>query len=246
MNRDGNSVGYMVTPGNAIVGFLRTSDGTVTPISTPGATYTFANGINNNGVIVGTCWDANFESHGFYVKQGTVTKFDVPGAAGTELNGISGNGKAIGNYYDVTGIHAFVVKKNGKIEKITIPGALAVIGHGLNNRGQWVGSYIDASHKVRGFILKKDKLTNVDYTLWPSTMVLPSGTFGNLLYELRDYGTDVRGINQRGDIVGRGFANYYNPFHSIVQTVYTGYTLMSKSHGKDDDDHDDDDDDDDD
>jgi probable HAF family extracellular repeat protein len=246
VNCGGHTVGYMVTPDNAIVGFLRTADATVTPIYAPGAAYTFANGINNKGVIVGTCWDASYASHGFYLKAGTMTRFDVLGATGTELNGISGNGRAIGNYYDSAGIHPFVVKKNGKVTNIVIPGALAAIGYGLNNRGQRVGSYIDANHRVHGFILKKKKLTTIDYTQWPSTMVLPSGSFGPLGYVLRDYGTDVRGINQRGDIVGRAFANYFNADTNIVQTVYTGYTGMQKSGGKHDDDDDDNDDDDDD
>ena len=224
LNPSGASVGYAITANNNIVGFLRDRSGRVTQITVPGGAYTFANGINESGTIVGTYWDANFGSHGFILDRGKITPFNVPGATATELSGINASGTAIGTYSNVTGIHPFVLDTKGVVTKLTVPGAVWAFGFALNHYGHSVGCYMDSNHTVHGYALKDGVLTPIDYTDWPSTISEDVPGYGTLTLTLREFGTDVRGINNRGDIVGRGFANYYNAQYAFLKTEYTGFS----------------------
>jgi uncharacterized membrane protein len=101
--------------------FLRTADGTYTVFDPPqsGAHTSFAEGINDDGVIVGEYRDANLVRHG-YLRQanGTFTSFDEPDAAqlplsstnlGTTPRSINADGAVAGLYTDTNGVrHAFI------------------------------------------------------------------------------------------------------------------------------------------
>ena len=67
-------------------GFLL-SKGVFTPINVPGASLTEANGINPQGVIVGSYDETGL--HGFLLSKGVFTPIDVPGASGTGASGIN-------------------------------------------------------------------------------------------------------------------------------------------------------------
>jgi hypothetical protein len=123
MNTDGVMVGAIavgvVNGVNATHSFMRASDGTFTFFDPPQAVSSFAEGINDNGVVVGEYREANLVRHG-YIRQadGSFISFDAPNAAqvpatsvnlGTEPRRINLSGKIVGLYTDSAGVrHAFV------------------------------------------------------------------------------------------------------------------------------------------
>jgi len=118
-------------------GFLRDTNGSLTPIDVPGATSTTASGINNAGQIVGSFGPRGAE-HGFLYTGGTFLTVDVPGATDTEANGINNAAQIVGTFVDSTGQHGFVAtpvfagtpgKANCHGQSVS---ALARQYHGLN------------------------------------------------------------------------------------------------------------------
>jgi probable HAF family extracellular repeat protein len=90
-------------------GFFRAADGSITTIDGPGATNTFATGINNRGAVTGSFYDSNGTAHGYVWVAGTMTTFDPPGSTGTFAYGINNIGTIAGYYWDSSGgIHGFV------------------------------------------------------------------------------------------------------------------------------------------
>lgn len=95
------------------------ADGTYTVFDPPQAVSSFAEGINDNDVIVGEYRDANLVRHG-YVRQadGTFVSFDDPNAAqlpttsvhiGTDPRRINLSGTIVGLYSDSAGVrHGFI------------------------------------------------------------------------------------------------------------------------------------------
>ena len=78
-----------------------------TPINYPGATGTYAYGINNSGQIVGAYSDASGNAHGF-LKVGTAyTPIDYPRAFSKFPYGINDSGQIVGTYYGGGG-HGFI------------------------------------------------------------------------------------------------------------------------------------------
>ena len=74
----------------------------------PGALYTYANGINASGQIVGTYYDAAKGIHGFLLDQGSYTTLDVPGSTWTQAHAINDSGQIVGSYRDGAGQHGFL------------------------------------------------------------------------------------------------------------------------------------------
>jgi uncharacterized membrane protein len=85
---------------------------TFTTIDVPGATATYAHGINPAGMIVGTFdfGDAT-GAHGFLKNGATFTTIDVPGGTNTEAKGINPAGQIVGTFEAATRSQGFL--KNG-------------------------------------------------------------------------------------------------------------------------------------
>lgn len=121
----------------------------------------------------------------------TFFTFDVPGATSTTLSGINNNGDLVGSYVDASGTHAFLRTGNTNTV-IEVPGSnpgstsLAAI----NNRGDITGTFKDANGS-HGFIRSADGRTYTAFDLPPRLG--------------QDY-TLPTAINDRGDVVGQGFA----------------------------------------
>ncbi len=91
---------------------------TLTTFQPPGATNnsgpigqgTFAEGINNFGIVGGLYTDANSQNHGYLRKpNGSFVIIDVPGATGTVVQDISDLGWIVGRYIDGGGrVHGYV------------------------------------------------------------------------------------------------------------------------------------------
>jgi probable HAF family extracellular repeat protein len=102
VNDSGHVVGYsQYLHKQASSGFLFTNGG-VTPIDVPGASETYAEGINNRDEIVGYFKTAATENlrRGFLYKNGVFTMIDVPGAKATWAEGINDSGEIVGGYDD--------------------------------------------------------------------------------------------------------------------------------------------------
>jgi hypothetical protein len=123
MNTDGVIVGGIavgvVNGVSTTHSFMRAGDGTYTSFDPPQAVSSFAEGINDNGVIVGDYLDANLVRHG-YIRQTdrSFVSFDEPNAAqvaatsvdlGTDPRKINLSGEIVGFYSDSAGVrHAFL------------------------------------------------------------------------------------------------------------------------------------------
>ena len=89
-----NSAGVIV--GNSDAGAFSLSNGIFTNIIYPGATSTFAYGINDSGEIVGAYYDTAGKEHGFVDIGGVFSSVDFPGALSTQVNGVNDGGTIVG------------------------------------------------------------------------------------------------------------------------------------------------------
>ena len=72
--------------------------GVVTTFAFPGAAYTYANGISNNGAIVGTWYDQQNFPHGYIYDNGSFTDVELPNNIDAYFEGISDAGQIVGEY----------------------------------------------------------------------------------------------------------------------------------------------------
>jgi len=106
---------------NTTHSFIRATDGTYTVFDPPQSPSSFAESINDSGVVLGEYRDENLVRHG-YIRSadGSITSFDDPEAAqlslsstniGTAPQGINESGAVTGSYSDTNGLrHAFIMQ----------------------------------------------------------------------------------------------------------------------------------------
>ena len=136
-----------------------------TTLDYPNAPSTFADGINNQGMVVGYYIDSNKRAHQFTYANGTYASWDAPTADGATFGeGINDLGQAVGYYLDrghnnVYGgdaAYGYVTtpQGNGQLSSIDIvaPGALGTYVYGINDAGAIVGAYVDANGSTHGFV----------------------------------------------------------------------------------------------
>jgi len=140
-----NSVGQVVGNSGG-QGYLDTG-GTVTTLSDPSGTSTFAFGINNAGTIVGDYVSGT--NNGYVYSGGVFTTLNVPGSSLTIIRGINNNG-LLGGQYAQGGTHGFL-DNNGVFTTVDFPGAISTLILGVNDLGQAVGVYVDANGESFGF-----------------------------------------------------------------------------------------------
>jgi hypothetical protein len=187
-------------PGLAGLGFMYDGN-TFTTINVPGVAQTSPWAINSSGEIAGFYSPSSSPppsqffsiSHGFVYDGNTFTTIDVPGAVSTQLEGINDAGVVVGNYSNCSENslaclpHGFVYA-GGQFTTLDVPGATTTSAEGINNSGVIVGDYENcvtvSSCAGHGFIYAGGIFTTID---------VPGGIPG---------GTDIHGINNRGDIVG--------------------------------------------
>jgi uncharacterized membrane protein len=159
---------------------------TFSKTSVPGAVQTFAHGVNNAGVTVGSFIDKS-SAHGYILNGKKLTKLDVPKGRqnSTSANGLNPNGaiSVVGVYNTPSGIPAGFLYKDGKYIDIPGPkGALQSSANSINDSGSIVGWYVDSNEVMHGFLFKRGKYTTLD---------VPGATEG----------TVAMGINKQGWIV---------------------------------------------
>ncbi len=119
---------------------------TYTTLDVPGASDTFAWGIDG-GNIVGRYYDSSY--HGFSYDGTTYTTLDVPGASRTYAYGIDGSN--IVGYYDDGNNHGFSYD-GSTYTTLDVPGATYTYARGIDG-SNIVGSYFVSSEEAyHGFL----------------------------------------------------------------------------------------------
>lgn len=155
---------------------------------------TLVYGINNLGQAVGTSNPCGSESHGILWVDGILTTFDIPGSPLTEFHGINDRGQIVGYHTDAGGIpHGFLLSDDTITDLIDPNSADVPIPSGINNRGDIVGS-----QGTHGFLFSEGLFTSIE---------VPGSRF-----------TDVRGINNHGQIVGF-YLGVDSQYHLFVYTA---------------------------
>jgi len=217
INKRGEIAGFCFA-GGRLHGFFRDKKGTYTLLDFPRATLTEAVGINDDGQVVGDFRDSSGRFHGFFWDNGLFLPFDVPvpDATDTAANGINNVGAIVGTYFDNNvspefpngHLHGFLFDK-GVFSTIDVPGASATLPMDINDHGQIVGVYGDSDSVPHSFLLEDGSFTTVE-------VPFPGVVF-----------TDLEGINNRGQLVGRYLttnpADVNNIFnHGLIATPLPG------------------------
>jgi len=132
-----------------------------TPIDFPGASYTYAFGVNHSGVLVGYYGDSTGE-HGYLYDGVNFTPINVPGASYTVALGINNSGVIVGYYGDSSWrYHGYIYNAGKFTYPIDVPGASYTVALGINDSGAIVGYYGDATQN-HGYL---DDRANLTYPL---------------------------------------------------------------------------------
>ena len=165
------------------------ADGSVrfNTIDYPGATQTFAWGINAAGDIVGSYKTTASDEHGFVLRNGVFTSFDYPGAAWTQAWGISARGDIVGQYGLPGGntIHGFLLRK-GTFIPIDVPAQQNTMLVKISSEGTIAGCY----HSSNGGVIDTNSMYGFEMS---AAGVITSHPLAR---------TMNNGINPRGEVVG--------------------------------------------
>lgn len=137
------------------------NNGLMTDLGTlPNSTSAYANGINNNGQIIGGAYSVNGDAHAFLYRNGTLTDLgNLPNSPNTFANAINDSGQVVGdartaNYADgtaflytdgiLTDLNTLIAANSGwKIQQAM----------DINNQGQIVGSGVNGLGQIHAFLL---------------------------------------------------------------------------------------------
>jgi uncharacterized membrane protein len=197
INNRGDITGQMIGDDGNVHGFLLIG-GVLTILDVPGATDTYALGINDSRLVAGY-WDlldANGNGlavYGFTWKDGgfTDTQINFPGAGGSGLFGVNSVGDLSGSWVpDPNGPieHGFVCPKTSRCFSYDapVPGTVPFTdGKEINAHGQVVGIRGGEDGVWHSYLMRGATFTEID---------VPGST-----------GTGAFGINSVGQIVGKYF-----------------------------------------
>jgi hypothetical protein len=183
---------------NTIVGSAALYDvhaGTWHPLpDIPGTFFNTGNGINNDGIVTGSAFDATFNAGlGWVWNRRAYSFFSVPGAtgAGTYSSGINDRGQIVGDFEVSDGSRHGFLKEGTALTIIDVPGVRDTVLLSINARGDIVGFYGDRSKGVRhGLILRRGRVITVDYPGAAETWI----TYINDPGDLAGYYQDSTGI----------------------------------------------------
>ncbi len=197
---DGNTVVGIFVDATGIHGFRMV--GTVeTQLDYPGASTTWAWGVNSKGVIVGYYTDSGEFAHSFLYDPTTesFTSFDYPGAFHTYARDINDAGQIVGAYSLDSGhttSSGFILFKNSWIT-VDHPGVLCTYLNGINETGDRVaGQAQDNAWSVIGFVYQNGEFTDI---IDPGASITSAG-------DVNSSGVVVGGSNLRGGFLWQGGA----------------------------------------
>jgi probable HAF family extracellular repeat protein len=155
-----------------------------------GSGYSVGNDINNLGVVVGTYQDSANKTRSFSYDGHTVKSLNTVDQS--IARAINDKGQIVGSVYTSVGEQAFIY--NGSTMKTISLGGSTSSAYAINASGQVIGMSRPADNSgSRPFLYDGTSIVDI------STMLTGSGT-GWVLDE-------VNGINDLGQIVGRGYYN---------------------------------------
>ena len=209
INKHGEISGFCRV-GGRLHGFFRGKKETYTLLDFPGANLTEATGINDDGQVVGDYRDSDGRFHGFLWDAGRFFTIDVPFPDVRLIgpNGINNVGQIVGFYDDTTGGRHGFLSDRGHFISFDVPGSQLTAPADINDDGQIVGVYV-VEEVLQSFLLEHGRFT---------TIHVP---FSDAVF------TEVRGINNRGQIVGRYVRHnpddLVNPFssHGFIATPHS-------------------------
>lgn len=189
INGRGDIVGRYAASNGSIQGFLL-SKGVLTTLSFPGASNTYAFGINNSGTVVGY-WDllsslGNVVAyHGFTWKNGSFKQVDFPGSRDSSILGINARGDFVGSWDSGLNhpiAHGFVCSRN-KCSSFDAPvaGATLTQADDINGKGQIVGAYTDRGGVMHAFLLAGANFTSFDFPGATSTLAWGINATGQIV-----------------------------------------------------------------
>jgi hypothetical protein len=191
-----NGVGYY--------GFVLNRDGGFRRIEFPGATTTYAQGINERGWIVGdaspgpTVLDPG--ATGFLLVRDKFTRIAYPGAVYTQAIGVNNRGQVVGEYLDQNGVVHGYRWERGRFTTFNGPRGTGASITDINDRGVMVGAYaVDPAAGLAG--LRGFRLRNGKYTTFQA---------------LRRHPTLPCDINNRGQIAGTTSDPGLTAFHGFL------------------------------
>jgi probable HAF family extracellular repeat protein len=117
-------------------------------LDVPGATLTNAQGVNQQGDVVGFFVDAAGQQHGFLRSGGQYRTIDYPNGHAISARGINDDGDIVGSYQrpgESGGVpgHGFLLTRRGGLFAIDYPGHLNTIPQRILNDGTILGCYHD-------------------------------------------------------------------------------------------------------
>lgn len=185
---------------------------TYTSIDYPGATQTWAAGINDmngtglisatgqTGAIVGYYHDSSNIEHGFLYANGTFSSLDYPSAPDAFALGINNSGQIVGGWCDSGGFcHGFLRSAAGIFSRIDYPGGSTFTqANGINDAGQIVGAYHNSTGFDHGFLH------------------YGAGQFYTIDAPGATQGTEAYAINGDASIAGR----FATPYTSFVEYAF--------------------------
>jgi hypothetical protein len=183
INKAGDIVGqYSSQTGSLFGDSFLLKNGTYTTIDFPDSPGTFATKINDDGEIVGTYIDPDFQHfHGFTYLNGKFTTIDLPGFAGTtDVEGVNNLGDLVGAYIGGDNLwHGFELH-NGQQTTIDEPCGPNTAIEGINDHGDMVGACFEqTSDSSTAFSLP----SNGSF----STISIPGAPFSTWAYSINNH-----------------------------------------------------------
>jgi hypothetical protein len=167
-----------------------------------GAVETFANGIDDHGVVAGYSDDGITLAHGFVLDNGKLTSFDAPGAVRiTEHYGINNHGELSGAYYNGSDLVGYL--KLGDVFQPVAPGGPYTIARGLNDAGLTVGQYY-LGHTDRGFLWDGHQFTDL---MVPGSTLTHAHDIDNL-GRIVGFSVDAQGFQHGFELIGGQYSAF--------------------------------------
>ncbi len=154
INNRGQITGWYTAAGKRH-GFLY-QNGVVTTLDYPGSISGQANGVSDEGVVIGQFQDPSGTIHGYIYKEGVFTQLDFPGAVDTIPYYINARGDIAGEWdpsLTVIG-HGFVLTGTGEWISFDAPGAPenSTLAIGISDQQQILGAYL-AGNQLHTFVV---------------------------------------------------------------------------------------------
>ncbi|MGO9107659.1 MAG: hypothetical protein ACLP9L_00370 [Thermoguttaceae bacterium] len=165
---------------------------TVTDLTFPGGSQSFAYAINNSGQVVGSCIPSGGTySHPFLYSGGTMQDLGVlPGYVAGWAVGVNSSGQVAVDYSDNTHRDYAFLYSGGTMQNLgTLPDGWSTDPNGINDRGQVVGcaevpNETATAYDLHAFLYSNGTMQDLDGLNAP--------------------GTQAIGINNSGQVVGYG------------------------------------------